>query len=152
ETAAWLDEMRLPPDDFMWPLNVVVLRSGDRTVLIDTGVGEEFHSPRCGHLARRLMAAGIDPGSITDVVLTHMHVDHVGGLLADGLMDRLRPDGPIHRAAAEAAFWKKPDFPPFMPVPVRDVLGPVATRFLDKYRGRLEFFDERQEVAPGVTV
>jgi glyoxylase-like metal-dependent hydrolase (beta-lactamase superfamily II) len=152
EMAAWLDNMRLRPDEFKWPLNVVVVRSGDQTVLIDSGVGTEFHSPRSGHLARRMEAAGIDPASITDVVLTHMHVDHIGGLLADGLMGRLRPEVPIHLAAAEVAFWAAPDFPPFMPAPVRDVLGPVAGRFLDKYRGQLKLFEERHEVAPGVTV
>jgi glyoxylase-like metal-dependent hydrolase (beta-lactamase superfamily II) len=42
---------------------------------------------------------------VTDVVLTHLHVDHVGGLLGDGLRSRLRPDVPIHLAAAEAQFW-----------------------------------------------
>jgi glyoxylase-like metal-dependent hydrolase (beta-lactamase superfamily II) len=152
ELAAWLDDMRLAPDAFMWPLNAVVVRSGGRTVLIDTGVGEEFHSPRAGHLAKRLEAAGIDLASITDVVLTHMHVDHVGGLLADGLMGGLRSDVPIHLAAAEAAFWTAPDFPPFMPAPVRDVLGPVAARFLDKYRGQLRLFEQQHEVAPGITV
>jgi hypothetical protein len=35
ELAAWLDDMRQPPDVFKWPLNVVVVRSGGRTVLID---------------------------------------------------------------------------------------------------------------------
>jgi glyoxylase-like metal-dependent hydrolase (beta-lactamase superfamily II) len=152
EMAAWLDNMRLQPDEFMWPLNVVVVRSGEQTVLIDSGVGTEFHSPRSGHLARRLEGAGIDPASITDVVLTHMHVDHVGGLLAEGLMGGLRSEVPIHLAAAEVEFWATPDFPPFMPAPVRDVLGPVATRFLDKYRKQLRPFEEQREVAPGVTV
>jgi len=152
DMAAWLDDMRLPPDEFAWPLNVVVVRSGDQTLLVDAGVGAEFHSPRNGHLALRLDAAGIDPASITDVVLTHMHVDHVGGLLADGLMGRLRPDVPIHLAAAEAEFWASPDFPPFMPPPVRDVLAPVAARFLDKYRSQLRLFDAQCEVAPGVVV
>src|ERR1044071_8398178 len=41
ELAAWLDDMRQPPDVFKWPLNVVVVRSGGRTVLIDSGVGAE---------------------------------------------------------------------------------------------------------------
>jgi len=88
ELAAWLDDMRQPPDVFKWPLNVVVLRSGGRTVLVDAGIGAEIPAnfPRAaGLLAGRLEAAGINPSSVTDVVLTHMHVDHVGGLLADEL-------------------------------------------------------------------
>ena len=77
ELAAWLDDMRQPPDVFKWPLNVVVVRSGGRTVLIDAGMGAEYPDfPRtAGLLAGRLEAAGIDPASVTDVVLTHMHVD-----------------------------------------------------------------------------
>src|ERR1700757_1554601 len=83
DLAAWLDDLLLPPDVYKWPLNVVVVRSGGRTVLIDAGIGVE--SPDCpaGRLALRLGAAGIDPASVTDVVLTHLHFDHVGGLLAD---------------------------------------------------------------------
>lgn len=153
DLAAWLDDLRQPPDTFKWPLNVVVVRSGDQTVLVDTGVGAEFRDkPGTGRLALRLDAAGIDPASVTDVVLTHLHVDHVGGLLADGLRDGLRPDVPIHLAAAEAEFWKSPSFPPFMPTGIPDVLESAATRFLDKYRSQLRPFEEEHEVAPGVIV
>ena len=86
DLAAWLNDRLQPPDVYKWPLNVAVVRSGGRTVLIDSGMGAEYPDfPRAGGLlARRLTAAGIDPASVTDVVLTHMHVDHVGGLLADG--------------------------------------------------------------------
>src|SRR5262244_2717717 len=143
DLAAWLDERLQPRDVYQWPLNVVVVRSGGRTVLIDSGAGSEFPDfPQVGRLATRLDAAGIDPASVTDVVLTHLHVDHVGGLLADGLRRRLRPDVPIHLAAAEAKFWVSPDFPPFMPTGIPDVLRSAATRFLDKYRSQLRPFEE----------
>jgi metal-dependent hydrolase (beta-lactamase superfamily II) len=65
---------------------------------------------RAGKLAQRLKAAGIDPASVTDVVLTHMYMDHCGGLLADGVKERLRPELRVHVAAAEAEFWESPDF------------------------------------------
>src|SRR5262250_2806318 len=154
DLAAWLNERLLPPDVYQWPLNVVVVHSGGRTVVIDSGVGSEFPDfPQVGRLATRLDAAGIDPATVTDVVLTHMHVDHVGGLLAGGLRGRLRPDVPIHLAAAEVEFWASPDFsrnsfPPGMPA----VLRSAAERFADKYRNQLRLFEAEHEVAPGVVV
>ena len=152
DLAAWLDDRMQPPDVYKWPLNVVVVRSGGRTVLIDSGAGSEFPDfPGVGLLATRLDAAGIDPASVTDVVLTHLHVDHVGGLLADGLRGRLRPDVPIHLAAAEAEFWESPDFSrTSMPPGVPDALRSVASRFLDEYRSQLRPFEAEYEVAPGV--
>src|SRR6201987_2883172 len=90
--AAWLEDMFLPPDVLEWALNAVVVRSGGRTILIDAGMGMEFPDlPRAGRLAQRLEAAGIDLASVTDLVLTHMHMDHVGGLLADGVKERMGP-------------------------------------------------------------
>jgi len=152
--AAWLDDMFLPPDTFDWPLNVLVVRSGARTILVDSGLGDEYPDfPRAGHLALRLEAAGIDLGSVTDVVLTHMHMDHVGGLLVDGVKNRLRPDLRVHVAAAEVEFWASPDFShTSMPSPVPAVLRSAATRFLNEYHSQLRPFEEEHEVAPGVVV
>ncbi|MEN3317699.1 MAG: hypothetical protein V7643_1100 [Mycobacterium sp.] len=154
ELASWLSDMFLPPEVLDWPLNVAVVRSGGRTILIDSGLGTEFPDfPRAGQLAMRLDAAGIDPASVTDVVLTHLHMDHIGGLLVDGLRGRLRPDLRVHLAAAEAEFWEAPDFSrTSMPAPVPEVLRSTATRFLDVYRSQLQPFEMEYEVAPGVMV
>jgi glyoxylase-like metal-dependent hydrolase (beta-lactamase superfamily II) len=153
ELAAWLDGGMQPRDMYKWPLNVLVVRSGGRTVLIDSGAGSEFPDfPGVGQLATRLDAAGIDPASVTDVVLTHLHVDHVGGLLADGLGRRLRPDVPIHLAAAEAAFWTSPDFSRNTFGGFPDVLRSGEQRFVDMYRSQLRPFENEYEVAPGVVV
>lgn len=153
DLAAWLHDMLLPPDVFTWPLNVVVVRSGEQTILIDAGLGEQFPDFRAGQLALRLEAAGIDLASVTDVALTHMHMDHVGGLLTDKLMGRLRPDVPIHMAAAEAEFWKSPDFSRnAFPTGMPDVLRSVAQQFAHEYQGQLRLFDSQCEVAPGVVV
>jgi glyoxylase-like metal-dependent hydrolase (beta-lactamase superfamily II) len=153
ELAAWLDDRFQPHDSYQWPLNVVVVRSGGRTVLIDSGVGSEFPDfPQVGRLATRLDPAGVDPASITDVVLTHLHVDHVGGLLADALRARLRPDVPIHLAAAEVEFWTSPDFSRNTFGGFPDVLQSAEKRFVDAYRKQLRPFDAEYEVAPGVVV
>ena len=151
--AAWLDHMFLPQDAFDWALNVVVVRSGSQTILIDAGLGfdPDLHLPRAGQLIKRLEAAGIDLASVTDVVLTHMHMDHVGGLIVDGVKERLRPDLRIHLAAAEVEFWQSPDFSHTnMPQGFPDALRSAATRFMDQYRSYLRPFEETFEVAPGV--
>ena len=152
---AWLDEMFLPPDVLDWPLNVVVVRSGGRTILMDAGLGADpdLHLPQAGRLALRLRAAGIDLASVTDVVLTHLHMDHIGGLLVDEMRDRLRPDLRVHLSAAEVEFWASPDFSrTAMPQGYPDALRSAAKRFLDEYRSQLLPFEEEHEVAPGVVV
>ena len=152
--ATWLEDKFLPPDVFEWALNAVVVRSGGRTILIDVGIGMEFPDlPRAGKLAQRLKAAGIDPASVTDVVLTHMHMDHCGGLLADGVKERLRPDLQIHLAAAEAEFWESPDFSRVsMPPGFPDALRRTGKRFLKEYHSLMRTFENEYEVAPGVVV
>jgi glyoxylase-like metal-dependent hydrolase (beta-lactamase superfamily II) len=153
DRAAWLDDMYLPPDAFDWALNAVMVRSGGKTVLIDAGLGSDpdLHLPRAGQLIKRLEAAGIDLASVTDLVLTHLHMDHIGGLLVDGVKERLREDLRIHVAAAEVKFWESPDFThTAMPPGFPDALRATAKRFVQEYGSRLRLFDEQQEVAPGV--
>ena len=153
--AAWLHDMFLPPDAFDWALNVVVVRSGGKTILIDAGLGTDpdLHLPRAGQLIKRLEAAGIDLASVTDVVLTHLHMDHIGGLLVDGVKEQLRPDLRIHVAEAEVKFWESPDFShTAMPPGFPDALRSTAKRFVQEYRSQLRTFQEKYEVAPGVVV
>jgi glyoxylase-like metal-dependent hydrolase (beta-lactamase superfamily II) len=151
--AAWLDDMYLPPDAFDWALNAVMVRSGGQTILIDAGLGSDpdLHLPRAGQLIKRLEAAGIDLASVTDLVLTHMHMDHIGGLLVDGVKERLRKDLRIHVAAAEVKFWESPDFTrTSMPPGFPDALRSTAKRFVKEFGSKLRLFDEEHEVAPGV--
>jgi len=152
--AAWLDERFLSRDTFDWALNEVVVRSGGRTILIDSGIGVQVPDfRRAGRLVQRLEAAGIDLAAVTDVVLTHMHFDHVGGLLLDGVKDRLRPDLRIHLSAAEAKFWEAPDFSRTgMPPALVDVARRASKQFLEQYHSQLRPFESEYEVAPGVLV
>jgi glyoxylase-like metal-dependent hydrolase (beta-lactamase superfamily II) len=153
DRATWLHDMFLPPDAFDWALNAVMVRSGDKTILIDAGLGSDpdLNLPRAGQLLKRLEAAGIDLSSVTDLVLTHMHMDHVGGLLVDGVKERLRKDLRIHVAAAEVKFWEAPDFTHTnMPQGFPDALRSAAKRFVTEYGSQLRQFEEEHEIAPGV--
>jgi len=152
--AAWLKENFLPPDAFDWALNVVVVRSGSQTILIDAGMGTEFPDlEKAGHVIHRLESAGVDLAEVTDVVLTHMHMDHIGGLLVDGVKARLRPDLRIYVAAAEVKFWEDPDFSRVaMPDGFPDALRKTARKFAAEYCSQLRTFEERHQVAPGVVV
>jgi glyoxylase-like metal-dependent hydrolase (beta-lactamase superfamily II) len=75
----WLPHQQFLDQDGMLPceLGGFLVRTGDRLVLVDTGVGPS-ESPEFGRLLTSLAAAGHGPGDITDVVLTHLHFDHVG--------------------------------------------------------------------------
>src|SRR5262249_40849762 len=76
-----------------------------------------------------------------------------GGLLVDGVRDRLRQDLRIHLAAAEAEFWASPDFSRVsMPPGFPDALRRAAKRFLNEYRSQMRPFGTEYEVAPGMLV
>ncbi|AWY39683.1 MBL fold metallo-hydrolase [Pseudomonas putida] len=152
ERKAWFKEMFLGPDAFDWALNVLVVRSGEQVILVDAGLGNQFPGfPRAGQFPKRLAAAGIDLASVTDIVITHMHMDHIGGLLVDEVKNSLSPDVRIHVAATEVDFWAEPDFTfTEMPAPVPDVLRATANAFMKEFHSKLRTFDDEYEVAPGV--
>lgn len=152
--GVWLDNMFLSREAFDWALNEVVVRRGRQTILIDSGLGKEYPDfPRAGQLIHRLQAGGVDLASVTDVVLTHMHFDHIGGLLVDGVKRQLRPDLRIHVASAEVDFWASPDFSrTAMPPVLAELARRASKQFLAEYRNQLRPFGEEFEVAPGVIV
>ena len=64
-------------------VNAYLVNTGDRLVLIDTGAAKLF-GPTLGNLLGNLAAAGYKPEQVDAILITHMHGDHVGGLVADG--------------------------------------------------------------------
>jgi glyoxylase-like metal-dependent hydrolase (beta-lactamase superfamily II) len=90
-----------------WSMRLLLVEDGDRLTLIDTGIGqkqdEKFFSHYHLHgedtLDRSLAAAGYHRSDITDVFLTHLHFDHVGGAV------ERRPDGMLVPAFPKATFW-----------------------------------------------
>lgn len=82
--------------------NAFLINTGDRLVLIDTGNGN-LRGPITGHLSENLRAAGYQPGQIDDIYVTHMHGDHVGGLLSGS--ERAFVSATVHAAKSEADYW-----------------------------------------------
>ncbi len=74
----------LDRSNFTVDQNALVVNTGAKLVLIDTGMGfRKVYGPRTGHLLSNLRAAGIDPAAIDVVALSHGHPDHVWGLVGE---------------------------------------------------------------------
>lgn len=68
-------------EPWWWPVNVVLVRTGDTTVLVDTGLGpppREFMPEADARLLGELARIGVAAEDVDLVVHTHLHVDHVG--------------------------------------------------------------------------
>ena len=107
EVKAALAAAHLSPDIFNNTFTPVVLNTGGKLVLIDTGVGEGgFNATKgtAGQFVNNLAAAGLKPEAIDTVVISHYHGDHMNGLLkADGSLTY--PNAEILVPAKEHAFW-----------------------------------------------
>lgn len=130
------------------PVNIPLIQAGKALILVDTGSGDTFQ-PSAGGLYKNLGAAGIDPATITHVVLTHAHPDHSGGVLQpDGRLSF--PNATYHVSAAEWDFWMGPD--PAARYPgLRDFV-PGARRDLGAVAGHLVRLKEGDEVVSGLRV
>lgn len=85
------------------PVMAYLVKTPHKLVLVDTGAGKESGDV-AGHLPERLKAAGVDPAQINLILITHFHMDHVGGLLnPDGT--RAFPNAVVRLAQAENDFW-----------------------------------------------
>ena len=99
-----------PTDYLDLGINILVVKQQNRVVLFDAGCGHLYGSAS-GKLVANLLAAGIDRKDITDVVLTHAHIDHLGGL-TDADVNLVFPNATVHISESEYAFWTEstPDF------------------------------------------
>lgn len=139
---AWAPHRRfLGPDGVLeLSLGGFLVRTGDRVVLVDTGVGRiDNDRYKGGGFLHSLAALGVAPEEITDVVLTHLHFDHVGWVTQKGAVVFPRATYRCHPA----------DWAHFVDAPDAD---PGAVRKLTPIADRLETFEGDTGVAPGITV
>ncbi|HEY2247862.1 MAG TPA: MBL fold metallo-hydrolase [Bradyrhizobium sp.] len=107
EWAALVKDAGITSQQYDSPTNVTLIRTPQDLILVDTGSGDRF-MPTAGKLWHNLTAAGIDKGTITKVIFTHGHPDHLWGTL-DELDDLMLPDAQFFVAATEWNFWNGDD-------------------------------------------
>lgn len=120
---------------------------GGRRVMIDTGGGGVV--PGTGGIAGRLAASGVAPDAIDAVVISHMHGDHIGGLLDAAGAPRF-PRATLHLHADEAGYWGDPARAAAAPEARRGGFA-AARRVLDAYRDRVRTFNGPATIVPGLT-
>jgi glyoxylase-like metal-dependent hydrolase (beta-lactamase superfamily II) len=97
----------LEKDFYAGPYNPIVINTGSKLAVVDTGTGEQAYKASNGLNGRLLMnlaAAGIDANAIDAVIISHYHGDHINGLIkADGSL--AFPNAEILVPALEHKFW-----------------------------------------------
>lgn len=128
-------------------VNAFLVNTGERLVLIDAGTGA-YLGPALGKLIANIEASGYTAAQIDDVILTHVHTDHSGGLVKDG--KRVFENATLHVNARDVDYWldqaeqdRAPQAQKAMFAQARECLTP----YLDA--GTLKSFADNAEILPG---
>ncbi len=131
------------------PFNPVVVNTGSKLVLIDTGFPAGA-GPTIGLLQANMAAAGIDPKAVDIVVLSHLHPDHINGVKnADGTL--AFPNAEIKAPAADWAFWLSDENMAKAPNQMMKDYFANTRKVLSDIAGKVTRYDWGKEVAPGIT-
>lgn len=107
EVGTVLRAAGLPGDKIPLAIHPLLVKSADRVLLFDAGAGANFGAG-AGQLAASLVAAGVDPQNVTDVFISHIHGDHIGGLV-DAAGKLAFPNAAVHLSAPEWAYLRSLD-------------------------------------------
>src|SRR5258707_13279753 len=97
----------LPADFVSIPFTVIVVKTGGKTVLCDSGTGGQVQ-PTAGKMMANMKAAGIDPTKIDTILISHFHPDHIFGLMEKNSNAPMFPHAEIIVPAAEYKWWTEP--------------------------------------------
>ena len=129
-------------------VNAYLINTGDKLVLVDAGAAGLF-GPTLGKLTGALKAAGYQPEQVDEIYITHMHPDHVGGLMAG---DKLAfPNAVVRAEKHDADFWLSQANLDKAPAESKGFFqGAMAS--LNPYvnAGKFKSFDGNTELVPGV--
>jgi len=147
DTKAALGKAGLTTDFVSIPLTVVVLKVGNRLIMIDSGSGGQWQ-PTAGKLAANMRAAGIDPGKIGTILISHFHPDHIFGLMQKGTNAPVFPNAELVVSATEYKWWTEPGRVENLPEPRK----PLGQRINSVFPGWKNFrlVEGEKEVAPGI--
>lgn len=130
------------------PVNAYLVNTGDRLILVDAGTSDAL-GPTMGRLPTALTAAGINPDQIDAVMITHMHPDHLFGVI-DGDGNKVFKNAELVLPEVDKAFWfddaamngAPEQFKPFF-------LG--ARKAADAYADKQTLFAADKEILPGIS-
>ncbi|MCP4291149.1 MAG: MBL fold metallo-hydrolase [bacterium] len=137
-------------------LRCLLVDHQDHRILVDTGMGDRWDEKMTGvfglkrrpnHLVAELAEAGLIRESITDVVLTHLHFDHAGGVFREG-------ENGLEAVFPNATFWVQQRQWDWAHNPSQRDRASFRIEDFDNLleAGKLKLCDDRQEILPGVTV
>lgn len=148
EVKSLLASQNLPTDYLDVPYTPFVITHGDRRYLLDTGFADNGPA-NSGLLHQSMKAAGIDPASITDVVLSHLHGDHINGLrYKNG--DWVYPKAKVYVSAPEYAFWTDAQRKAQAPEGMKGAFAAVERTIGSLPKEQLVIFEPGSDIAPGI--
>ena len=104
DVKAAMKAANLPEDFVSIPFTVLIVETGSKVVMCDAGTGGQVQ-PTAGRLMANMKAAGIDPGKIDTILISHFHPDHIFGLMEKETNAPVFPNADIVVSAAEYDWW-----------------------------------------------